>query len=48
MAKGRSEVSYSESDVEKGIPGLAGKTIASAKVVHKGSEGYLTGSPMER
>ena len=42
MAKGRFEVSYSESDVEKEIPGLAGKTIASAEVVHKGSEGLLT------
>jgi len=42
MTKGRFEVSYSESGVEKEIPGLAGKTIASAKVVHKGSEGYLT------
>ena len=42
MAKGRFEVSYSESDVEKEIPGLSGKTIASAKVVHKGSEGLLT------
>jgi len=42
MTKGRFEVSYSESGVEKEIPGLAGKTIASAKVVHKGSEGLLT------
>ena len=48
MTKGRFEVSYSESGVEKEIPGLVGKTIASAKVVHRGSEGYLTGSPMER
>ena len=41
MTKGRFEVSYSESGVEKEISGLAGKTIASAKVVHKGSEGCL-------
>ena len=42
MTKGRFEVSYSESGIEKEIPGLAGKTMASAKVVHKGSEGHLT------
>ena len=41
MTKERFEASYSESDVKKEIPGLAGKTIASAKVVHRGSEGYL-------
>ena len=35
MTKGRFEVSYSESGVEKEIPGLAEKTIASAEVVHK-------------
>ena len=29
--KGRFEVSYSESDVEKEIPGLSGKTIARIK-----------------
>jgi len=42
MARERFEVSYREPDVEKEIPGLSGKTIESAKVVHRGSEGYLT------
>jgi hypothetical protein len=42
MTGGRFEVSYREPGVEKEIPGLSGKTIASAKVVHKGSEGYLS------
>ena len=28
--------------MEKEIPGLAGRTIESAKVVHEGSEGRLT------
>jgi len=42
MARERFEVSYCEPDVEKEIPDLSGKTIESAKVVHKGSEGYLT------
>lgn len=41
MAKERFEVCYSERDVEKEIPDLSGKTIESAEVVHKGSEGYL-------
>jgi len=42
MTKEGFEASYREGGVEKDIPGLSGKTIASAKVVHKGSEGYLT------
>ena len=42
MGKKRFEVSYTESGLEKEIPGLSGKTIASAKVVHRGADGHLT------
>ena len=42
MAEERFEVNYREPGVEKEIPALSGKTIESAKVVHKGSEGLLT------
>ena len=35
-------MSYTGSGLETEIPGLSGKTIASAKVVHRGAEGYLT------
>jgi hypothetical protein len=42
MAKERFEVSYREPDAEMEIPDLSGKMIKSAKVVHKGSEGYVT------
>ncbi len=42
MGRERFEVSYRESGVEKEIPDLSGKMIESAKVVHKGSEGYVT------
>jgi len=42
MAKKRFEVSCTESGLEKEIPGLSGKAIASAKVVRRGAGGYLT------
>jgi hypothetical protein len=42
MTEEKFEVSYREPGVEREIPDLAGKTIASAKVTHKGSEGYVT------
>jgi hypothetical protein len=42
MAEERFEVSYRDPGVEKEIPGVSGKTIESAKVVHKGSEGHVT------
>lgn len=41
MAGERFEVNYLQPGVEKEIPGLAGRTIESAKVVHEGSEGRL-------
>lgn len=42
MGKKRFEVSYTESGLAKEIPDWLGKTIASAQVVHRGAEGYLT------
>lgn len=38
MKKERFEVSYSEPNIEKEIPGWAGKTIKSTKVEHMDSD----------
>ena len=36
MGQKRFKVSYTELGLKKEIPGLSGKTIASARVVHRG------------
>jgi len=36
------EVNYREPNVEKEISDWTGKTVKSARVVHKSSEGFLT------
>jgi hypothetical protein len=36
------EVSYREPNVEKEIPDWIGRTVKSARVVHAGSEGFLS------
>ncbi len=40
--RGKMEVSYREPNVEKEISDWTGKTVKSARVVHKSSEGFLT------
>ena len=40
--RGTMEVSYREPNVEKEIFDWKGKTVKSARVVHGGSEGFLT------
>ncbi len=40
--RGTMEVSYREPNVEKEMSDWKGKTVKSARVIHRGSEGFLT------